>query len=70
MDRLLATRYGAYAVELIAKERFGLMVSSQGDKITSVPLSEVAGRLRTVPKDHPLIEKAKGMGVCFGDCIV
>lgn len=70
MDRLLATRYGAYAVELIAKEQFGLMVSSQGDKITSVPLKEVAGKLRTVPKDHPLIEKAEKMGVCFGNCAV
>ena len=70
MDRLLATRYGAYAVELIAKEQFGLMVSSQGDKITSIPLSGVAGKLRTVPKDHPLIEKAERMGVCFGNCNV
>jgi ATP-dependent phosphofructokinase / diphosphate-dependent phosphofructokinase len=70
MDRLLATRYGAYAVELIAKEQFGLMVSSQGDTITAVPLKEVAGKLRTVPKDHPLIEKAERMGVCFGNCAV
>jgi ATP-dependent phosphofructokinase / diphosphate-dependent phosphofructokinase len=70
MDRLLATRYGAYAVELIAKEQFGLMVSSLGDKITAVPLNEVAGKLRTVPKDHPLIEKAQRMGVCFGNCPV
>ena len=70
MDRLLATRYGAYAVELIAKEKFGLMVSSRGDQITSVPLTEVAGKLRTVPVDHPLIEKAERMGVCFGNCDV
>jgi 6-phosphofructokinase 1 len=70
MDRLLATRYGAYAVELIAKEQFGMMVSSLGDRITAVPLKEVAGKLRTVPKDHPLIEKAGRMGVCFGNCEV
>jgi ATP-dependent phosphofructokinase / diphosphate-dependent phosphofructokinase len=70
MDRLLATRYGAYAVELIAKEKFGMMVSSIGDTITAVPLKEVAGKLRTVPKDHPLIEKAERMGVCFGNCAV
>jgi ATP-dependent phosphofructokinase / diphosphate-dependent phosphofructokinase len=70
MDRLLATRYGAYAVELIAKDHFGLMVSSLGDTITAVPLKEVAGKLRTVPKDHPLIEKAERMGVCFGNCDV
>jgi len=70
MDRLLATRYGAYAVELIANDQFGMMVSSLGDTITAVPLKEVAGKLRLVPKDHPLIQKAERMGVCFGNCAV
>jgi len=67
MDRLLATRYGAFAVELIAKDQYGLMVSSIGDSITSVPLRDVGGKLKTVPLDHPLIEKARRMDVCFGD---
>lgn len=66
MDRVLATRYGAYAVELIARRKFGQMVSLKGDTVTSVPLSEVGGKLRLVPGDHPLIEKARRMGVCFG----
>ena len=70
MDRILATRYGAFAVELIARNQFGLMVASIGDVITSVPLKEVGGKLRTVPMDHPLIEKAIKMGVCFGHCKV
>ncbi len=70
MDRLLATRYGAYAVELIARNQYGLMVSSIADSIVSVPLKEVGGKLRTVPPDHPLIEKANRMGVCFGNCKV
>ena len=67
MDRILATRYGAYAVELIAKNHYGQMVAANGDNITSVPLKEVAGKLRTVPKDHALIEKAVKMGICFGN---
>lgn len=66
MDRVLATRYGAYAVELIAQKRFGEMVSLKGDTITSVPLNEVGGKLRLVPPSHPLIEKARKMDVCFG----
>lgn len=70
MDRVLATRYGAYTVELIAKNQFGVMVSSIGDTITSVPLKDVAGKLRTVPLNHTLIEKARKMDVCFGDCII
>jgi 6-phosphofructokinase 1 len=66
MDRVLATRYGAYAVELIAQKRFGEMVSLKGDSITSVPLAEVGGKLRLVPEDHPMVEKARRMDVCFG----
>jgi 6-phosphofructokinase 1 len=66
MDRVLATRYGAYAVELIARKRFGEMVSLKGDAVTSVPLAEVGGKLRLVPENHPLIEKARRMDVCFG----
>ncbi len=66
IDRVLATRYGAFAVELIARKKFGQMVSLKGDIITSVPLSEVGGKLRLVPPDNPLVEKARRMGVCFG----
>jgi 6-phosphofructokinase 1 len=66
MDRVLATRYGAFAVELIAQKQFGQMVSLKGDSITSVPLSEVGGKLRLVPDNHPLIQKAMKMGICFG----
>lgn len=66
MDRVLATRYGAYAVELIARKKFGEMVSLQGSSITSVPLSEVGGKLRLVPEDHTLVQKAKKMDICFG----
>jgi 6-phosphofructokinase len=66
MDRVLATRYGAYAVELIARKKFGEMVSLRGNTITSVPLAEVGGKLRLVAPDNPLIEKAKKMDICFG----
>ncbi|HNY01170.1 MAG TPA: ATP-dependent 6-phosphofructokinase [Bacteroidales bacterium] len=66
MDRVLATRYGAYAVELIARKKFGQMVSLKGDTVTSVPLPEVGGKLRLVPPDSALIDKARKMGICFG----
>ncbi|MFH1159902.1 MAG: ATP-dependent 6-phosphofructokinase [bacterium] len=67
MDRVLATRFGTSAVELIAEKRFGEMVSLRGSEITSVPLKEVGGKLRVVPLDLPLIKKTRRMGVCFGD---
>lgn len=67
MDRILATRYGAHAVELIAAGKFGNMVASINGKITSLPLSEVGNKLKLVPAESPLIEKARKMGISFGD---
>ena len=67
MDRVLGTRFGASAVELIAQKKFGHMVKLDGSQISSIPLSEVGGKLRLVPMDLPLIKKTRRMGVCFGD---
>jgi len=66
MDRILATRFGAYAVELIAKEKFGKMVIKKGEKIKAISLDEVGGKIRLVPKKHPLVIKARGLGICLG----
>lgn len=65
-DRILATRYGAYAAELIYRGEYGTMVSLKNDVITSVPLEEVGGKLRLVNPDHYLIDQGRSMGVCFG----
>lgn len=67
VDRLLATQYGAHAVELIAERKFGMMVAKQGENITSVKLSEAGTKLKLVPTTHPLIKKARSMDICFGD---
>lgn len=66
-DRILATRYGAYAAKLIAEGNFGNMVALRCNKVESVPLSEVAGKLNLVTEDHPLLKKARSMGTCFGN---
>jgi 6-phosphofructokinase 1 len=65
-DRLLATRYGAAAVELIAQKKFGEMVSFQPPCITSVPLEKAISCLRLVEPDGELVKVAEGMGVSFG----
>ncbi len=65
-DRNLATRLGGHATELIAKGQFGRMVSMQEGKITSLPLEEVAGKLKLVTSDHDLIIQGKRMGISFG----
>ncbi|HET9529383.1 MAG TPA: ATP-dependent 6-phosphofructokinase [Blastocatellia bacterium] len=50
-DRVLATRMGVYAVEMVMRGEFGRMAALQGTKIGSVPLEEVADRLKTVSQD-------------------
>jgi 6-phosphofructokinase 1 len=50
-DRILATRYGIKAVDLIHERKFGQMAALRGNEITSVPLSEVKG-VKTVDPDH------------------
>lgn len=67
MDRILATRYGAFAAKSIAEENFGTMVAIKNNMLTTVPLEEVGGKLRLVSEKFPLIDKARKMGVSFGD---
>ncbi|NLW47632.1 MAG: 6-phosphofructokinase [Firmicutes bacterium] len=66
-DRILSTRYGVAAVELAQAERFGMMVSLQGDTITAVPIDDAVGKLKTVPPEGELVRVGKSIGVEFGD---
>jgi phosphofructokinase-like protein len=66
MDRILASRFGAAAANMIADKDFGKMVAQRNCEITSVPLSDVAGKTRMVDPDSPLVIKAKEMGTNFG----
>ena len=66
MDRVLATRYGAAAADMIAQRDFGKMVALRNNDIIPVPLSEVSGKLKLVGPDNPLVIKAMNMGTNFG----
>ncbi|MCI0357742.1 MAG: ATP-dependent 6-phosphofructokinase [Planctomycetaceae bacterium] len=67
MDRALCTIFGAKAVELIAQQRYGEMVAFTGSQISSVPISEAVGKLRTVPLDGGFVTAARSLGICLGD---
>ena len=66
MDRVLATRYGTAAADMIAKRNFGQMVALKNNQIISSPLSEVAGKLKLVDPTDPLVMQARNMGTSFG----
>jgi ATP-dependent phosphofructokinase / diphosphate-dependent phosphofructokinase len=50
-DRVLATRYGLKAADLVHEGRFGRMAALHGDDIVDVSLEEVTRELKTVPKE-------------------
>jgi 6-phosphofructokinase 1 len=66
-DRLLATRLGIACADLIAKGQHGVMVAARREETKPVPLEDVAGKLRSVPLDHPWVATARRVGTCLGD---
>jgi ATP-dependent phosphofructokinase / diphosphate-dependent phosphofructokinase len=67
MDRILATRFGAFAAEIIARGEYNVMVALRDNKLVTIPLGEVEGKLNLVNPNHPLVKKCRSMGVSFGD---
>ena len=66
-DRLLATRLGTACTELIDQGHYGVMVAARGEGTKAVKLEEVAGKVKTVPPDHPWILSARHIGTNMGD---
>lgn len=66
-DRFITTRFGAAAAQLIIKEKYGYMTGMVDGKVVPVPLKDVAGKLKEVPKDSKVVKAAKDIGICFGD---
>ena len=66
-DRVLATRFGAKAIELAKAGQFGTMVALASPDIVARKLEDVVGKTKTVPMDSDLLMAARALGVTFGD---
>jgi len=66
-DRLLATRLGTACADLINEGVSGVMVAARGEGTEAMPLEEVAGRKKLVPRDHPWLVSARRVGTNLGD---
>ena len=66
-DRILATRFGGKAVELVTRGEFGTMVAFAPPDIIARRLDEIVGKTKIVPMDFDLLATAKALGVTFGD---
>jgi ATP-dependent phosphofructokinase / diphosphate-dependent phosphofructokinase len=66
-DRLLSLRFGAAAVRLIEKGKFGTMVALDPPKVKAIPLEDVIGKIRNVSPDCDTVRTARDIGISFGD---
>ena len=66
-DRVLSTRFGAAAAQLIIQEKYGNMVSLINNQVVPVPLNQIAGKLKAVPVDSDIIQTARQIGITFGE---
>lgn len=76
-DRVLSTKYGSYAVDMIARGDFGQMVTIRNDKMTTVFIEDVVGGGKTgetsrggarrVNPNGDLVNAARDIGISFGD---
>jgi 6-phosphofructokinase 1 len=66
-DRLIALRFGAAAVRVLAEGRTGVMVALDPPTVRYVPIVEAISRMKCVPGDCDTVQTARELGICFGD---
>jgi len=65
-DRILATRFGVAAAELVLKRDFGKMVALRSDAIVAVPIHDAVSNQKYVDPDGAVVHSARAIGISFG----
>jgi phosphofructokinase-like protein len=65
-DRLLATRFGVRAVDMVAAGKFGRVAAYQGGHVVDVPMEQAVAKLKRVKSDGPLVRTAQALGIEMG----
>ncbi len=66
-DRILSTRFGVAAVDLIAHGCFGHMVCLRNGRIENVPIADAVGVMKKVDPNGEMVRTARSIGICFGN---
>jgi phosphofructokinase-like protein len=66
-DRILATKFGAFAIEMASKKRFGCMASLKGTEIVDVKIEDAIAKQKLVKMDNQEVSVARAIGISFGD---
>jgi 6-phosphofructokinase len=67
LDRILGTRFGIHAVEMIASGKYGYMVSYQNYLVTEVPIADAVNSLRLVSPEGQMVKASRAVDIEFGD---
>lgn len=66
-DRILSTRFGVAAMDMVENKQWGKMVCLNGRRISSVSLDEAVGKLKKIEYDNEYVKIAKSIGLEFGE---
>lgn len=66
-DRLISLRFGAAAIRCVQEKDYNKLVVLQDNKLTSIPINEVANKMKSVPLDSDTVQTARDIGICLGD---
>lgn len=66
MDRMLGSAFGVAAVDLIAQERYDLVVTWQKRRVMSVPIHQAIAKYAAVNPEGTLVKTARGLGIYLG----
>ncbi len=66
-DRILSTKFGAFAIDLVAQRKFGRMVALKGNEIKNVKIEDAISRQKLVDPKGQAVAVAKAVGISFGD---
>jgi ATP-dependent phosphofructokinase / diphosphate-dependent phosphofructokinase len=66
-DRILATKFGAFAIELAAEKKFGLMVALKGSEVKNVKIADAIARQKLVQPNNQAVRTARAIGISFGE---
>lgn len=66
-DRLISLRFGAAAIRRIQAGDFNKLVTLHDNDISSIPISETANKMKSVPLASDTLQTARDIGICMGD---
>ena len=64
-DRILSTKFGAFAIDLAARKKFGRMVALKGNEVKNVKIEDAISKQKLVKRDTQAVIAAKAVGISF-----